>query len=926
MNDENNNEQLQDDELEQNVKKSAKKAGKEAARQVARVAKELAKKAISALVKAIGIKGILIILAVIVVIVLLAGFWYGIKENLFKDVSEIAHGITEDGSGQITDITTINERELEIDTEELERRLDEWFEEKNINKETVGISEDYNELKKFLEAEIVTLYPDLRLRNEIGTQVPEGKLQGCVIFNRNYEDGSSEVLEYTPYDEFILEVAKLGKKIDEEQTQEQIYFTKTEVEEHYNDLKRKFTLDENNNLILVGMHSSQTLVTFSDYAKEEGNIDGTGNAYIFGIDVKKVNYQSVIEKYSMPFEVSLALLMTSQNSGYCEAVADLAKKSNIYIDIQDNATTSVLTDVYSYDSDFELERYVKYRTVTETEGALVRSPTTEIVTRLPATRTETINTYDPYPMTGNVTLNNSAYKTTVQTLKNINVYLCVKSVNTWITEYTSSYTNNVVNEEVSSEWLPEEDEIEFVEVTDYHSLCDTYIPISSELDIMENRATTKEKKYNKKMNSATNTTSNTYTKSTSTVIETPEKFLSLLKIDPNTGEFDAQNLSNNTQKLQYKNIGETTAFSPENNLLSSLEVLYSLISSNSRTVNFEDTMKYLFDLYQGKVTLNENRDFSIYEPGNFYEAGSGIYGSSVQEKVWFALKNLGYSDYAVAGAMGNIDYESSGFSTVAVEGGSGEGIGLCQWSFGRKTQLIQYAESKGLSWQDEDTQIEFLVAEISGQGVARDYANQRTKGTVSGNTYTSASWASATTINDATLTFMVFFESPSNLNSLRERQARAQNYYNQFNGREAPVNTNIELTGENANKMLNMINRAYAIASDDTYQYSQANRNEEFYYDCSSFVSRLYVDYFGISRLDSGRNETGTENIRKNCERSYQIVSLTSLQPGDILWKNGHTALYIGDNTIVEAKGTNYGIVVDTLTAGRFVKAYRIIY
>ena len=134
MNDENNNEQLQDDELEQNVKKSAKKAGKEAARQVARVAKELAKKAISALVKAIGIKGILIILAVIVVIVLLAGFWYGIKENLFKDVSEIAHGITEDGSGQITDITTINERELEIDTEELERRLDEWFEEyMNIN-------------------------------------------------------------------------------------------------------------------------------------------------------------------------------------------------------------------------------------------------------------------------------------------------------------------------------------------------------------------------------------------------------------------------------------------------------------------------------------------------------------------------------------------------------------------------------------------------------------------------------------------------------------------------------------------------------------------------------------------------------------------------------------------------------------------------
>ena len=64
----------------------------------------------------------------------------------------------------------------------------------------------------------------------------------------------------------------------------------------------------------------------------------------------------------------------------------------------------------------------------------------------------------------------------------------------------------------------------------------------------------------------------------------------------------------------------------------------------------------------------------------------GFYGDTIQEKVWWALKDLGYGDLQVAGAMGNIHLESRGFTTTAVEG-NGEGIGLIQWSYRQKKTI-----------------------------------------------------------------------------------------------------------------------------------------------------------------------------------------------------------------------------------------------
>ena len=181
---------------------------------------------------------------------------------------------------------------------------------------------------------------------------------------------------------------------------------------------------------------------------------------------------------------------------------------------------------------------------------------------------------------------------------------------------------------------------------------------------------------------------------------------------------------------------------------------------------------------------------------------TSIYGDSVQEKVWFALRDMGYSEIAVAGAMGNIHYESGSFNPTLVEGGYTEyngGIGLCQWtnnkrgSTGRNQQLRDYAASKGLDWRDEDTQVEFLIAELTRGGGANGYADyQLMTTTYTGTRHTPSEWINATDIKTATIKFCFTFERPNasdGENSMSQRVKWAEYYYNLFSGKEKPAAT-----------------------------------------------------------------------------------------------------------------------------------------
>lgn len=219
------------------------------------------------------------------------------------------------------------------------------------------------------------------------------------------------------------------------------------------------------------------------------------------------------------------------------------------------------------------------------------------------------------------------------------------------------------------------------------------------------------------------------------------------------------------------------------------EMLFDLLLQNPETQGMEQVMRYIMHKYTGKDYGVDRLDFSMFDP-NYFTNVPGLIGSSVEDKFWYALKKLGYSNEAIAGAMGNIKCESS-FSTTAINSSSGA-YGLAQWMGGRLENLKSYAVSKGTTETDENIQIEFLIAEVTGKGDAADYATRRTAGGKGENYHTYDDWANSSSVEEAAVAYCWFFETPSTssektdyiIQEENKRIAAAKEYYEKYNNRE----------------------------------------------------------------------------------------------------------------------------------------------
>lgn len=350
------------------------------------------------------------------------------------------------------------------------------------------------------------------------------------------------------------------------------------------------------------------------------------------------------------------------------------------------------------------------------------------------------------------------------------------------------------------------------------------------------------------------------------------------------------------------------------------DYIFRLIENNEKTANLLDLTKYLIykatNINLGVIEF----DFSEYGLSQFSTINGGFYGDTVQEKVWWALIDAGYSKEAAAGVLGNIQAES-GFREEAIEGGSGIGFGLCQWSFGRRTALESYAASKGVEPSDVNTQIEFLIAELTPGGGANGYASYQL---VTYHGYSASDWANASTPEDAAIAFCWSFERPG-IPRMDVRTEAARRYYEQFKDLEKPTTDDrigqINLSSENAAKMQQMLNEAIRIADDDRYTYSQANRYGEFQYDCSSLIARLYKQYFNFDAPSTTRGYGSAYYVGADGQ--------VDLQPGDVLWRPGHVEMYIGNGLQVGAHTDGVPaadqISVESYVRGYFTKVYRFI-
>ena len=100
---------------------------------------------------------------------------------------------------------------------------------------------------------------------------------------------------------------------------------------------------------------------------------------------------------------------------------------------------------------------------------------------------------------------------------------------------------------------------------------------------------------------------------------------------------------------------------------------------------------------------------SINAGGALTSAGpSSLLGGTNQEKAWNYFISRGLTPVAAAGAMGNIEHESS-FSASVEEASGGGGLGIIQWTGDRRTKLEAAAAAAGVSLADNDSALLFQL-------------------------------------------------------------------------------------------------------------------------------------------------------------------------------------------------------------------------
>ena len=328
----------------------------------------------------------------------------------------------------------------------------------------------------------------------------------------------------------------------------------------------------------------------------------------------------------------------------------------------------------------------------------------------------------------------------------------------------------------------------------------------------------------------------------------------------------------------------------KSNILSATDWLFEIIRENEKIADMEDIVRYLLNraldtTAYGDITWEDIKN--LFMPGGLKSINSGIVGDTPEEKVWWALINAGYSKEAAAGVMGNIEAES-GFDPGGVES-NGEGIGLCQWSFGRKSQLKSYAASKGKEWSDVDVQVQFLIGELTPGGGADGFASY---GLVTYNGYSPSDWENATSPESAAEAFCWSFERPG-IPHMERRKASARNYYNEFKDKEMPK----MVASGNA-----IVDRARAEIG-KPYVWGGVGPGG---YDCSGLVS------YAVS---GQHTRLGTTNTFMGWQQT------SNPQPGDIAVNSGHTGIYIGNGQMIHAADYGIGVIEGPVQSGMiFVK------
>lgn len=269
--------------------------------------------------------------------------------------------------------------------------------------------------------------------------------------------------------------------------------------------------------------------------------------------------------------------------------------------------------------------------------------------------------------------------------------------------------------------------------------------------------------------------------------------------------------------------------------------------------------------------------------GNLY-AESGLLPNNLQNSF---NTSLGYTDVEYTRIVDNKTYTKFQFVNDSA------GYGLAQWTYwSRKQALYEMWISGGYS-------------SIGSIELALDYLWYELQHDFPG---VLSVLKTATSLRQASNKVLFDFESPADQGTSvqNKRVEYSQGYYDTYADTTPEVDPELAL---NYQKIESAIAWMLQIANNNSHGYDQDHRWGPDY-DCSSLVIQAFEDV-GVPVKTNGASYTGNmRSVFKNTGFT-EIPFTTSLLlvRGDVLWRTGHTEVYLGNGQNVGAHINEFGEV-----------------
>ena len=511
----------------------------------------------------------------------------------------------------------------------------------------------------------------------------------------------------------------------------------------------------------------------------ETNIPGEAPySYVqYEMTEQSINYYDMVKAYTMPFNYLWDLLVLSEDRDFVLGLADLVYNSEIVVTVNDNLTTTQDITVHTCTDHKEISSYL---TAVLEDGKQYSDS---------ASNVENIN-----------------YSSTKTVITQTNTLECaLTKANVWIVDYSKNYkyekgqasssgsTTDLGNGEAEIEKNHSDPFGLASKVGKYQEISISTTSNSQIINnIQENTTITQSIKY---------------------VSDVPE-------LKEKTEKVRLKNSEVGSDGFRYKEKNFVTLLvsnqKAKRNILNASSWLFEMLEMEENNLtDMVDLTKYLLYKATGVDYGITEFDFSIFDPETFTSVDGELCGGTTEEKIWYAVRQAGFNEYAAAGVLGNFAVES-GVNSSTIQGDylysesdkeayrkdyankvdngtisrsefahggpGGGGYGLAQWTYySLKEGLYDYAKSINASISDEDMQIEFLITGITGSGKATGYAAYAL--TIPRRGYTDSNFKNATSPEEAASAFCWLYENPGGDGHESMRRERAREYYEKFKGR-----------------------------------------------------------------------------------------------------------------------------------------------